>query len=244
MAIHVLNITHDELFTKYDRLYRFIPIERLLQIIETKRMAFINPEYWEDPFEKMYINGQYQINGKLVEWPLRNKVYCMCFTRTASSEAFWKGYTPLNDGVRLKLKTKEFAYYLEGIHDVDVYVGKVDYKLTDEILKFKKNFDYLKNELLGKNHSKNIELLLYKRKSFSYEDEIRFIVVPRKTVTDSKLFQLDIEPQKYFAEFLLHPKLGLHHGSILKKYLKQTAGINTSHSRLYNERKVKINLSK
>lgn len=243
MAIHVLNITHKELFNDYKTLYRFVPVERLLQILIEKQITFVNPELWEDPFEKMYISGTYNVAGTKKTWPLRNKIFSLCWTKTAASEAFWKGYTPLNDGVRISLNTEKFAYYLESFHEVDVYVGRVDYRLTNDILRYKKDKDYMRNKLLSDNPYENLELLLLKRKTFKYEDEIRFILIPRKKIKENKFYHVPLNPIDFFMDFQLHPRLGLYHAEIIRDYLKRETSLKVSHSRLYTERIIEIDLS-
>ena len=166
-------------------------------------MTFVSPSKWSDPFEKKYLDTV------LTNLPSYEKKYtppriaCICFTKSQykDSVAFWKKFKP-DESTQLVRVEFSFKKMLDQIiellknYSMKLYVVAMDYSLQQK--KIKNEIDFVTHI---KNNSKKIDgeslfikLLSYKRKSYSYEREIRMILVPQKRkipFDDRKCFSID-----------------------------------------------------
>jgi len=181
MAVKYLNITEAE-FLASKRVQKFLSLERALQLLETKKMWFSNPAKWPDPFERRFVDGIYPGNKKFT-W--HERVYCICVTPIATSEASWKAYSEKDIAVKLEFDRTEFAKIIDTITTqpgvMDVFFGQMDYQRTRDIVKPLKQIifsDGARPSITSKLFK--ARLLLLKRKAFKYECEFRAIVVKNK----------------------------------------------------------------
>ena len=64
MNIQFVNITEDEFF-KTALLHKYMPLEFALKTLNEKKLWLANPTSWKDPFEKRFIEAQYESkNGR------------------------------------------------------------------------------------------------------------------------------------------------------------------------------------
>ncbi len=182
MAVKYLNITEAD-FLRYKRIQKFLSLERALQLLENKKLWFSNPAKWPDPFERRFIDGEYD-GGKPFTW--HNRVYCMCITPIATSEASWKAYSENDFAVKLEFARQEYVNILNracgqpGV--MNVFFGTMDYQQTRDIekpLSKIKFSDGAKPKITSQLFK--ARLLLLKRKAFAYESEYRAIIVKKGT---------------------------------------------------------------
>ncbi|HOG19093.1 MAG TPA: DUF2971 domain-containing protein [Salinivirgaceae bacterium] len=246
MAINFVNTTRESFLEEHKRVYRFMTLDRFVEILKTKKIALVNPSEWEDPFEKYFLDREYIIDNERFNLPIKDKVFAMCVSGTINSEAFWKVYAPKGNGIRLTFNTEKLlTNFLDNIYNADVYIGNVCYQFTKKFydLPFDKKvlIDEIKNDKIGRQQ---IELLLKKRTSFLYEDEVRIMVIPQKNSKDTSIFLTPTEIASYTEECNLDPRLGKYHAEVLKEYFKENFGFKVSHSRLFsNIKRGPINLT-
>ncbi len=239
MAIHFVNITREIFIKDYKRVYRFTTLDRFIESLKTSTFTFINPLKWSDPFEKFFLERDFIVHNKKVKLPAKDKVFAVCVSGTLSSEAYWKVYAPKEDGVRLTFNTEKLlTNLLDNINDADIYIGKVNYQITPEFYKI--SFD--KKKLIKEIDSNNIgeqqmRLLLKKRKSFLYENEVRIIIVPHIRPDEKTAYKLPADIKEFTTDYTLDPRLGKNHVKVLKEYFLQQFNFKISHSRLYSELK-------
>jgi hypothetical protein len=125
-----IGIDEYDFMNEYAYLYRYVTFDRLLEQLEKKTIAFLNPASWDDPYEKYYIEREYIIGGKAHQLPIKDKAFCICMSGTLSSDAFWKVYAPKENGVRLRFNTVEFLRFLNSLKSCEIYIGKVTYETT------------------------------------------------------------------------------------------------------------------
>jgi len=241
MAVHFLNLNRADFLKEYARIYRFSTIERTIDILKNKNITFINPTKWVDPFEKFFLERNYLIGNCNFSLPLKDNAFALCVSATSNSEAYWNIYAPKEDGIRLTFNTEMFLeYFLDKIRNADIYIGKVDYQITNDFhnLTIDKNklINEIKNLSIGEQQ---INLLLKKRTAFYYENEIRIIIIPKYNVKDNDFLNLRTDIMKYTENFTLDPRIGSNHVKILKEYFKNNFGIKVSHSKLYSDLKRK-----
>jgi len=235
MAVQFINITRDKFLKDYKRVYRFTNLERFIETLRSKKFAFVNPSKWADPFEKFFLERDFQIDNKKVNLPAKDNIFSVCVSGTLSSEAYWKVYAPKEDGIRLTFGTEKLlTTFLDNISDCDVYIGKVKYQITKEFYKIRFDIKKLIKEIEDKKiGDQQIRLLLKKRQSFLYENEIRIIVVPHGKQKDHTTFKINTDINEFTSDYTIDPRLGKNHVNVLKEYFSQHYGFKISHSSLY-----------
>lgn len=181
MAVKYLNITEAD-FLSGKRIQKFLSLERALQLLENRKLWFSNPAKWPDPFERRFIDGEYD-GGKPFTW--HNRVYCMCITPIATSEASWKAYSENDFAVKLEFARQEYVDILNracgqpGV--MDVFFGTMDYQQTKDIEKPLSKIKFSDGAKLPISSKLfKARLLLLKRKAFKYESEYRAIIVKKR----------------------------------------------------------------
>lgn len=237
MAVKFININKSDFLEKYKRVYRFTNIERFIETLNSDKFIFINPSKWPDPFEKFYLERDFQIDNNKIKLPAKDKLFSVCVSGTSSSEAFWKVYAPKEDGIRLTFDTEKLLdIFLDKIENCDVYIGKVNYLNTKDFYKTDRiSADLIKEIENSEIGEQQIQLLLRKRSSFRYEDEIRIIVVPHGNIKDHSTFKVNTDIKLFTIDYTIDPRLGKNHVKLIKDYFAQKYGFKVSHSRLYAE---------
>lgn len=236
MPIHYINITKEELLKEYKRIHHHTTIDRFTSMLNTNKLTFVNPASWNDPFEKFFYERDYILSGKKIQLPVRDRLFALCFTGTSSSEAFWKVYSPLEDGIRLTFKTEDFInIFLDKIYNVEIYIGKVNYKSTKEFFEL----DAIKQELISELKESSIgksqiDLMIQKRKAFEYENELRIMIIPKEQKTSKKL-SIRADIRDFTQNYSLDPRIGKNQSKLFKEFFKIQFQIKLSQATLYNE---------
>lgn len=236
MSVKFVGITEEDFLIQYKTLYRFTTIDRFIESLESLEFTFISPSLWPDPYERYYLERKFIITGNPICLPAKNKVFAVCLSKTISSEAYWKVYAPKEDGIRLSFDTNKLLNcFLKKLRSSDVYIGKVDYQRTINIIK--DSFDKesliheIKRIIVGEEQ---IKLLLKKRISFLYEDEIRIIIVPHGRKNGKKIHKEKTDIKEFTKAYLIDPRLGKNHAKLLKNYFLKKFELKVSQSQLYS----------
>ena len=73
-------------------LYRYLPIGRFIEMLETNEIGFPATTQWDDPFEGFLLSKY------LKEWPrreyngLEDSIYCLCFSKDMEKDQIWRSY--------------------------------------------------------------------------------------------------------------------------------------------------------
>lgn len=237
MAIHFIGLNRETLLKDYKYLYRFTTLDKFIEILNSNSFTFINPSLWTDPYEKFYLERDFIINKEILKLPAKDKVFAVCFSGTISSEAYWKVYAPKEDGVRVTFDTKKLLdNFLSKIKNADIFIGKVNYQIMDDFNKISS----VRNELVDEINRKivgeqQIKLLLKKRRSFLYEDEIRIIIVPLGKINENKIYKVQTDITEFTTKYMIDHRFGRSHFNALREYLFTKYDIKISISRLFKE---------
>lgn len=79
-----------------------------------------------------------------------------------------------------------------------------------------------------------IKLLLKKRISFLYEDEIRIIIVPHGKKNGKEIHKEKTDIKEFTKAYLIDPRLGKNHAKLLKNYFLKNFDLKVSQSQLYS----------
>lgn len=219
MDIQFINITKDEFF-RTKLLHKYMPLEYALKTLNEKKLWFANPTSWKDPFEKRFIEALYvSKNRRIIPFAWKDRVFCICMTQTAVSEAYWNTYSYQQIGIEFRINKKQLYNELKKIQSqYDIFIGKVEYMKTSDIKKksissipFSKPIPKLKRELKAR-------LLLLKRIAYKYEDEIRIILV-KKNKTKEKGINLEYKCKNtdLIKKIILDPSLDNNTTALLKE---------------------------
>lgn len=207
---------------------KFIPLERALNLLNTRKLWFANPREWSDPFERRFIDATYA-GGTKFAW--KDRVYCSCFTNNATSEASWNAYSKGDICIKFVIDRQELLNvlnnYLAANPHNQVYFDKVEYMQARSITKPLLKIPF-RTHLTACAKVTSMEfkerLLLLKRKAFEYEDEYRAIIVKPKA-SKSKGILVDIpNMHTLIKKVMIGPSVGDDTFSMLKKFFLNTYG--------------------
>ncbi len=176
-------------------LYKYMNAERAIQFIESKKICFVEPVVWNDPYEKRFYTADY---SNFNDYKPPKKIFCTCTTLNETSEAAWSIYSSNSTGlasrcVQFKFNRREFLKTIDNFtvdNSFHFYEGSTVYDLDDytiknlhkrESLLFKKIFEDF-------DLTKYLNLLLIKRRAFEYENELRYFILPNNIGKTDKLF--------------------------------------------------------
>ncbi len=237
MAIHFINCTEDSFKNEFPKLYRFINLDRFFEQLDSKKISFVSPLKWNDPYEKYFLEPVYRINNKPYNLVFKESVFALCFSSIPNSEAYWNMYAPECDGVRIEVSSENFLTdFLSKIKGADVYVGPVKYYSTNDF--YKKDIETTKLALSLNNHEKllhQIELLYRKRNAFQYEKEIRVMIIPKSNNRRKEAVEYPYQFVQNASNITLDPRMGKNLFNFIKANLLHNNDLRISKARLYNQ---------
>lgn len=230
MAVKFFNMTRAEFLSK-KLLHKYMPLERVLEMLTNQTIWFANPTIWKDPFEKRFIGNVYNIGGVQKTFPWKNRVYCMCATQTATSEAYWNAYSAGEIGVSIKFNRQNLLNELDRLAAAGnrIYIGKVQYQQTQDIKAALSGNSFLNPTgapitTLGSEELK-VRLLLLKRLAYQYENEVRFFIVrDRAAKQNGTLLKYNIPNTDLIDSISLDPRIGTLMVELLRKEFENNYG--------------------
>ena len=187
---------------------RYMPYSRLEKWIKESIMTFVSPNRWDDPFEKIYLNTILTNSSLRIRYK-PPRIASLCFSKSLfkDSVAFWNNFKTSDSEqlVRVEFNFKKMMIQLIKLleqYDMHIYVVAVNYSLQQKIIKNKEEFV---NRIL-RSHGNEVDaeflyikILSYKRKAFSFENEVRVILVPQKKIEFDKNECFVVEGMDYNA---------------------------------------------
>lgn len=184
---------------------RYLPIDKFLDSTLHRYFYLAAPKTWDDPFETRYLdmlNGEFHdlIEQEVIDELNEMSMFCVCMTYNNSDneEASWKAYSENKESViRVTYDFKKLCSILDEAREEDFYIGKVDYRSREYILKpHKINKDIhsggSSNEVLFVNN------FCFKQDAYQYEQELRFCKILKGDVYKKndyyKIEEVDIAP--------------------------------------------------
>jgi hypothetical protein len=160
-------------------IYRIISFDRLIKLFNSNSLTLVKPGKWDDPFENIISKTKIYTENSFVEVGLRDNVHGICWSKRSVSDAMWRIYSSDKKAVRIKstpeIISRNVDSWLKSHSNSKCFIGKVDYITTKDIRQKAK--DFTKRVMAGKTERSIAESLLFKRNSFSHEEEIRVILI-------------------------------------------------------------------
>lgn len=218
--------------------YRYMPFCRAMEWYTNKEIFFVNPEIWEDPFEKRFLNGDYSKANYKVK-----SLACLCVTTEhgENEAAAWRSFD--KDGKHnLVQATLDFSVLLKSVsvfakkYGAKVYVGAANYSFTSEQIKSSGKKTFLKKSIIDDDAF--INLMCIKRRAFAFEKELRILIYGDKLPFEGGVLKIPYSG-KLFRTIKLCPKPNPSEfitEELLKEIVQKGMGkIRVEQSRLYDE---------
>ena len=124
------------------------------------------------------------MGSSFLDLGIRKNPYGTCWTRKSVSDAIWRIYSHDKKSVRIK-STPNIIYrnIAKGLQDYPkskLFIGRVEYLTTNQIKEKAKKFT--KGVISGDSGKVVAESLLFKRNSFSHEEEVRVLVIDQDDI--------------------------------------------------------------
>ena len=194
---------------EYDKpIYRIMPVARLLQSLEEKKLVLVPPRKWDDPFENWLLSAKIKLSstgetGNMES--IRNEVYGQCWTQHRETDAMWRIYSSDANGAKVKSTPRKLLDALKKAtpknSDVTCFIGKVKYQTQKNLVTSLTSID-----IFNANGSGIAESLLYKRREFSHEKEVRLIF----TGGSGAIHSFSVDPNILFDEIVFDPRVDRH----------------------------------
>jgi hypothetical protein len=224
----------EEIAKRHPVIYRYVPIDRMLQLLQKKQMAFISPRKWSDPFDNFLFRV---LNKAEMDGSFLDSICVLCFTLNPHSQAYWQNYASDTWAARLQIRTHEFLECLLEANE-NVWLGRVKYIAESALRARLKNKRGLKSALTDKSPNRVfIDFFHLKRWPFKYEDEIRIMLHCQKVKDGVK--KIDVDAPKIIKSIRLDPRMSIEEAIVLKEYIGKF-GIEVTKSQLFTKRSIKI----
>lgn len=206
------------------KIYKYFPLKFIKQIISSQKMRLYNVNTWEDVYENFLMKEKWFFNGiEMNNSKIQHNIYGQSWTTLRESDAMWRIYSKIpkpicnieETAVRIKttpskiiLSQKPVIGFLR-IYNI-VYMS--EQMINDWITKNSPMNVIAYGELLNNS-------LYIKRLEFEHEQEIRVTFQPFETKTSIDYYELTIEPDTFFEEFTIDPRLSKEKYSQIKNEL-------------------------
>jgi hypothetical protein len=196
-------------------IYRFIPLDRLFQILDNKQLTISQTKLWEDTYENFLTKARFKIGNvftSLIDF--LPAFYGQCWTLQKETDALWRIYSSDKKGIRIRTKIDKLLN--SSLNEIDSTpfstriraIGQVTYMSKYQINNWIKieNKKFINAETLLKS-------LFIKRKEFSHEKEVRLIIHKNINREDElkgiehSYIALNIEPNDFIEEITFDPRI-------------------------------------
>lgn len=187
--------------------YRIMPIQRVLQALESQSLVLVKPKKWDDPFENSLLQAAFEYgDGERTAFAAKDSVYGQCWTLHRETDAMWRIYSANKDGVRIASTPRKLLNALrEGdprFESVRCFLGRVEYLTKTNLLK-----EFGGINLRNPDGSGIAESLLYKRREFAHEKEVRLIYCGEDGACLSDTYPFRIDTNEVFERLTFDPRM-------------------------------------
>lgn len=218
-------------------IYRFSTFARLIEHFRTTQMAFVRSEKWDDPFENYIVGVKFMRGSGTLDLGLRHTLHGSCWTRKSVSDAMWRIYSPDKTAVRIRSTPRILGKCLDSglakYPNSKWFIGRVEYLPQSRILK---NASSLARRIFkDKSEVAAARSLLFKRHSFSHEDEVRVLVLDRHQKSQRGLLKVTLDPYEAVQSVLIDSRASDDLVYVYASFLKEKLGFKgrVSKSALY-----------
>jgi hypothetical protein len=190
--------------------YRIFSVSRLIELFTLRHNVLVKPHMWDDPFENFMIHCPFEfLGGQTYRSGHRDAMYGQCWTWQHSSDAMWRIYSPKRNAVCIRSTPRRLCESLAKTRGkrayCEAYIGAVQYLTQARLIKFARESYY-------KSRSDAIrrmaETLLFKRRAFAHEREVRLIYMAAAGNARSlpDLHPYGIDPHELVDKIIIDPR--------------------------------------
>lgn len=201
-------------------IYRYFPLHRIIQLIQSRSIPLVHPAQWWDPLEQAWSEQSYQTVRRLA----KKTLYGTCWTLGARNDALWQIYSRTAPAVRIRSRVGLLldAMRSEVLSGGKLHAGKVRYCDESEL-------NLLAQELQRATLKKDVgrfvvKGLMHKRQAFKFEDEFRVIWV-KSGVDRRKFIDVPIDTTRLIDQIRIDPRLDEDLTGHLASALRLLSGI-------------------
>lgn len=172
-------VAKEQLITEktYSYVFKYMTVESFILSLYSRTLRFVEPSAWNDKYEQRFYCAKYCIPNSVTP-----QVFATCFTRKQNNEAAWKVYSHgqgLNSHcLQMKLDVVELREQIFN-HYNDFAEMTVEYKDENFINNLHKKKHRCTSQYFSPFNLHNyLKLLCLKRDAYSYEKEVRYIIIP------------------------------------------------------------------
>ena len=192
-------------FDSNKALYRIIPFDGLLQMLNEGMNYLVKIRLWEDMYENFILKEALKCDGKEIGMNSLSEVfYGQCWTSKMSSDAMWRIYSPDKKSVRIKTRLGK----LYGTTCSDKGASVVSQVKYYSQAKIEDDIQHLPVLSKGQFISLMIQSLFVKRNSFSHESEYRVIYIANSQVepVEAPVKAFHINPYDFIENIYFDPR--------------------------------------
>lgn len=218
------------------KLYRFISFRQFMSFVELKQTSFSRVKNWPDTWEVPPARLPMQMDDgpiKFSLWNMHESMFGQCWSSVCESDAMWRIYSPLNEGVVIQTSVKQFSL----LHGVKyAALGPVIY------------YDDLKTALgeidvhPQRGRYERFTGAFLKRRAFEHEKEVRLVTMAdpqclAETPPDGAVrFSVDLDPLQFIERIAIDPRADDQYVAVLQKYCERAGFlIKPAKSTLYGD---------
>lgn len=227
-------------------MYKYIPLDYVLNMLETKKFRFNNIKTWEDVYENFVNKEDIKLLNSTWDGLPCFACYGQSWTIQKESDAMWRIYSQAGQAVRIMTS---YRYLYHTIYDwnrkhsdnplwplIDYVFYADENEINEWLLSNSPMTFFVFVELLG-------ESVFIKRCEFEHEKEVR-VVFRNVEKEEKKYIEFDFDPNYVFREIVIDPRVNkeefirqrdslVNCGFDIKRIRKST---------LYDFKKVKLNI--
>jgi hypothetical protein len=230
---HIIQSTD---LTENTKLYRFISFRQFMSFVELKQASLSRIKDWPDTWEVPPARLPMQTDDgpiKFSLWNMHESMFGQCWSLHCESDAMWRIYSPLNEGVVIQTSVKKF-YLLRNVKYAAL--GPVIY--YDDL---KAALDEI-NVHPQRGRYERFTGAFLKRRAFEHEKEVRLVTMDdpqclAKTPPDGvSRFNVDLDPLEFIEGITIDPRADDQYVTVLQKYCERAGFlIKPIKSKLYGD---------
>lgn len=209
------------------RIYRVIPLERLLGLFVSRSNVLVKPALWEDVFENFILKSPVRLaSGEVIKYNFHDRMYGQCWTLQAASDAMWRIYSPDGTGVRIRTTVKKLlegllAFNSGALSCASCCIGKVEY-LSEMALMRIANTTF---DDSGIGVTELFRSLLVKRRPFRHEAEVRLLYEELGDDAFSEdTYHYDVDPHQLIDQIMIDPRRSYAEFRVLEEVIRESTG--------------------
>jgi hypothetical protein len=192
---------------KSTHVYRILEFEHLLDIFKNRTLRLARPSTWDDPYEATLSHEVF------------NRVFAQCWSSLPVSDAMWRIYSPKHTGVRIRTTHNQLISQVRAeTPGCSSKISKVSYLETVELkTRLREKVSSLE---VNFNQLEAIDTLFLKRRAFSYESEVRLVVLSETYKENQKYMDIKINPHILITDIMVDPRASARFFDIVRYYLR------------------------